>query len=229
MDRRERFDSIEEAVRAFVGGAQAELWTALPGVVQSFDAAERTCTVQPAVQALARDATSGNKTWLDLPLLLDCPVMFPSGGGVTLTFPVKQGDECLVIFASRCIDAWWQNGGTKNKQAILRMHDLSDGFVFVGIRSKAVIAGRNVDTTRAMLTTDDGTAMVAITAETGLVEVHTDNDIDFVAANIRMKGNVHIEGDFSTEGAFTNNGKDVGSVHTHDKVRSGGETSGGPT
>lgn len=48
---------------------------------------------------------------MDLPILPDVPVVFPGGGGFALTFPVAAGDECLVVFASRCIDAWWQSGG----------------------------------------------------------------------------------------------------------------------
>ena len=31
-------------------------------------------------------------------------MVFPGGGGFALTFPVAAGDECLVVFASRCID-----------------------------------------------------------------------------------------------------------------------------
>ncbi|MFW8450019.1 Gp138 family membrane-puncturing spike protein, partial [Klebsiella pneumoniae] len=70
---------------------------------------------------------SGAQVSVNLPLLVDVPVVFPRGGGCTLTFPVKPGDECLVIFADRCIDFWWQSGGIQ-EPVDERMHDLSDAF-----------------------------------------------------------------------------------------------------
>ena len=83
-------DPIRWLAVAF-NGLQSKLWTALPGIIQSFDAAAMTCTVQPAIQALVRDEV-GSLASVDLPLLLDCPVQFPAGGGCTLTFPVKPND-----------------------------------------------------------------------------------------------------------------------------------------
>ena len=78
---------------------------------------------------------TGKTSSVNMPLLPDVPVVFPGGGGFTLTFPVASGDECLVVFASRCIDAWWQSGGVGEPMEP-RMHDLSDGFALVGVRSQ---------------------------------------------------------------------------------------------
>ncbi|CRL45415.1 hypothetical protein SGGMMB4_03116 [Sodalis glossinidius str. 'morsitans'] len=90
----------------------SQLRVALPGIIQSFDAEAITCTVQPAIKGVISDA-QGRAQSVALPLLVDVPVIFPRGGGVTLTFPVAVGDECLVVFADRCIDFWWQNGGVQ--------------------------------------------------------------------------------------------------------------------
>jgi hypothetical protein len=120
MDRRERYESEQDSLMAALGGWQKDIWTALPGIIQSFDPVAMTCVVQPSIQAnpltAPYDAATLKRAWPNypnLPLLVDCPVMFPGGGGCTLTFPVTAGDECLVVFASRCIDAWWQNGGVR--------------------------------------------------------------------------------------------------------------------
>ena len=93
----ERSSSLESTVRTALTGAQAGIWTALPGIVQSFDASAVTAVVQPAIKAMVT-RPDGEKQAAKLPLLLDCPVVFPRGGGCTLTFPVKAGDECLVVF-----------------------------------------------------------------------------------------------------------------------------------
>lgn len=173
-----------------LGSLQSKLWTAMPGIIQSFDAAAMTCVVQPAIQALVRDE-SGALTTANLPLLLDCPVQFPAGGGCTLTFPVATGDECLVVFASRCIDAWWQSGGIQ-AQAELRMHDLSDGFALLGFRSQPRVIGA-VSTNAAQLRSDDGETFVevapggtvAITAPAGLT----------INADVQVNGKLASTGD----------------------------------
>lgn len=133
MDRRERTDNLNVAVLAALEGWQSGLWTALPAIIESFDSATQTASLQPAIQARVQQP-DGSYKWETGPLLVDVPVHFPRGGGYALTFPVQQGDEALVVFASRCIDAWWESGGVQ-RQAELRMHDLSDGMAFVGFSS----------------------------------------------------------------------------------------------
>lgn len=182
-------------------GLQADIWTALPGVVVSFDPANQTCVVQPLIQGMVQ-APDGSFSWVTLPLLLDCPVFFPSGGGVSLTFPISAGDECLVVFASRCIDQWWQSGEV-SVQAELRMHDLSDGFVFPGIASKPAVFG-NISTTHAQLRNAAGTVKVS---------VDTAGNLELAATTININGQLIINGQ-----AYL--------AHRHSGVTSGGQNSG---
>lgn len=74
-----------------------QIRVALPGIVQSFAPDAVTAVVQPAIRYVEID-NDGNRITKNYPLLVDVPVVFPRGGGCTLTFPVKAGDECLVIF-----------------------------------------------------------------------------------------------------------------------------------
>jgi len=160
MDRRERQDDPVEALRAALDGRQAEMWTTLPGIIESFDPEAMTCSVQLAVQGQVQDE-SVNTRAVNLPLLVDVPVVFPSGGGFTLTFPIKKGDECKVDFASRCIDGWWQNGGIGGLLDE-RMHDLSDGMATVGIRSQVRVLKPAVNTEGVQLRSDDGQAAITM-------------------------------------------------------------------
>jgi hypothetical protein len=159
VDRRERINDPVEATRAALDGKQAEMWTALPGIVESYDAERQTCTVQPTIKGKV-ETQGGAVSSVALPLLVDVPVIFPSGGGFTLTFPIAQGDECLVVFSCRCIDAWWQSGGVQEPLEA-RMHDLSDGFAIVGPRSQARKLA-DVSTTNTQLRTDDGATYIEI-------------------------------------------------------------------
>lgn len=180
----------------------------------------------------------GEKQAAKLPLLLDCPVVFPRGGGCTLTFPVKAGDECLVVFSARCIDAWWQSGGIQLPME-LRMHDLSDGFVMVGPMSQAKKIG-NISTTAVQLRSDDGVAFVEIDPGSKNIRAKTSSLVSIEAPNIHLTGNVTITGTVTQSGgntAMTGNVSVNGDVsadgislsqHKHDGVQSGGSTTSPP-
>jgi hypothetical protein len=205
-DRRERIGDQEEQSRLAMDSRLAGLWTALPGIIQSFNASALTCTVQPAISGKVRNA-DGTVSAQNLPLLQDCPVVFPGGGGCILTFPLAAGDECLVVFASRCIDSWWQLGGVKG-QAEVRMHDLSDGFVIPGPRSQP---RKITAASKTQLRTDDGTSIVEI--ENG---------------KVRLKGNVTVEGNLTITGTTIGNGINL-NTHRHTGVTTGAGTTGLPT
>lgn len=151
-------------------GRQAMLWTALPGIIEDFDSTTLTCSVQPAIQGKVRNE-NGSISVVNLPLLLDCPVVFPRGGGCSLTFPIKRGDECLVVFSCRAIDFWWQNGGVQ-PPAEVRMHDLSDGFVLPGPYSQPNVI-QSVNMSAVELRSDDHSARIAIHPDSHLIELET--------------------------------------------------------
>lgn len=143
----------------------AEKWSndlrvAIPGIVDSFDPNAQTVTVQPAIKERVIADQNGTIQTVNLPLLLDVPVVIPRAGGVVLTLPIQKGDECLVIFADSCIDAWWSQGGVQ-VQAEKRRHDLSDGFAIMGAWSQPrKISGYS--TTSAQLRTEDGSQCIDI-------------------------------------------------------------------
>jgi hypothetical protein len=209
MDQRERAGDPYEAMRAAMDGRQTTIWTALPGIVQSFDATKMTCVIQPAIQGRVT-SPKGLASFVNLPLLLDCPVVFPGGGGVTLTFAIKKGDEALVVFASRGIDYWWQQGGIQ-PPAEIRMHDLSDGFALVGVRSQPRNLS-NISTTHAQLRSTDGLAFV---------------DLDPTGHVVKIQATTATTATFSPSGialvspTLTHNGVNIGDTHVHGGVQGG--------
>ncbi|MGE6587637.1 phage baseplate protein [Raoultella ornithinolytica] len=217
-----------------------QMRVALPGIIQSFDPESLTAVVQPAIRYIERD-NDGNKSTKDYPLLVDVPVVFPRGGGCTLTFPVSEGDECLVIFADRCIDFWWQSGGVQ-EPVDGRMHDLSDAFCIVGPQSQAKKIG-GISTTGAQLRTDDGSAFIEVAAG-GDITATTAGNATINAPEIVLNGNVTINGNLSqgmgeSGGTATMHGpvtvtNDVTAggkslmTHTHGGVEHGNDSTGEP-
>ena len=159
--------NLPELLLSFGQALQADLWTALPGIIEKYTAAEQVCSVRVSLSIPTFDDI-GTRTEHEIPLLLDVPVYFPQGGGFTLTFPVAKGDECLVVFASRCIDAWWKNGGVQPLNE-LRMHDLSDGFAFVGFRSQTSVLSPVPSISSVQIRSNDGNTKVDIAS--GVIEV----------------------------------------------------------
>jgi hypothetical protein len=205
MDPRERYSSLEETIRAALDGRQVELWTAAPAIIQSFDPLSQTCTAyiatrvklsatqfqaakfqfQPGMFIENQDGTA----WVTIPLLQDVPVVFPSGGGFTLTFPVAKEDEALVVFSSRCIDSWWSQGGIQNQNEY-RLHDLSDGCAFVGIRSLPRML-TNLSTTSTQLRSDDGVTYIDVASGTITIKAG-DVKVNCTTAEVTSSGKTTI-------------------------------------
>lgn len=173
LDFRERYEDPVEHTRAAMDGHQTTIWTALPGIISKFDAEKLTVEVQPSINVL-RTGANKEQRWERLPVLPDVPVVFPRGGKYALTFPITQGDECLVVFSSRCIDNWWNDGDVQNQRE-LRMHDLSDGFCIPGPWSQKTKIDK-VSTTTTQLRTSDGMIYVEIDNDNEKIRL-IDNDI----------------------------------------------------
>jgi len=186
-DRRELLNDSQEALRLAMDGRISSLWTNIPGLITKVDFAKMTCEVQPAIQGEVRDS-KGVYSFVNLPLLVDVPIVFPSAGGFSLTLPMKAGDEVLVLFSSRCIDSWWSNGGVGIPMEY-RMHDLSDGFAIPGPKSlpKAISA---ISSTNVQLRSDDGATYLEITPA-GVVKVKA-TTAEIEAATINLTGDVVI-------------------------------------
>lgn len=191
------------------------LRVSLPGIVQSFDSVACTCTVQPAIAGQGVDE-KGQIQSAPLPLLTDVPVIFPRGGGCTITFPVKAGDECLVIFSDRCIDFWWQNGGVQ-EPVDPRQHDLSDAFAIVGPQSQAQkISG--ISTTSVQVRTDDGSSFI---------ELMQGGNVNITTPLLTVNGNVQVNGTVTSTGDQVAKGISQ-TGHVHSGVQSGSSQTGGP-
>ncbi|MDM9660779.1 Gp138 family membrane-puncturing spike protein [Raoultella planticola] len=190
-----------------------QIRVALPGIIQSFDPGDDnrppTCVVQPAIRYIERD-NDGNKETKDYPLLVDVPVIFPRGGGCTLTFPVKEGDECLVIFADRCIDFWWQSGGIQ-EPVDGRMHDLSDAFCIVGPQSQAKKIS-SISTSAVELRSDDGSAKLSLNPESGAISGTAPGGFNLNGLKILPDGRLQL-----VDGSIVDK-------HTHGGVESGGSS-----
>lgn len=156
--------------KAIAKSISANMRVAMPGVIFSFDPIKQTCEIDIAVyDRIATNLPSSLANYnpstgdIKIPTLIDVPIVLPRGGNGVLTFPIQQGDECLIIIADMCYNEWFDAGGIGNVQQVLRRHDLSDAFAILGPWSqpRALV---NYSTTEAQLRTLDGSVYVGINA-----------------------------------------------------------------
>ena len=126
----DHFDESGQLLQTWKEEIMSSIHCALPGTVVSFDEESQTAVIQPAVKS-----SSG----IELPLLRDVPVFMP------VSFEINEGDACLVIFADRDIDSWFETGEAEVPPSG-RMHSLSDGFAFVGFRATQQRNGGDLST-----------------------------------------------------------------------------------
>ncbi len=131
------------------------------GSIQRFDGTTKTAQIQILFKRVLNDGSIA-----DYPVLVDCPVFTLQGGGGAIQFPIAPGDNCILLFSDRNIDAWFQNGSAA-APFDARCHDLSDGIALVGINSiDSSLDGYQANIARIFY---DG-AQVAVTAG-GLVKI----------------------------------------------------------
>lgn len=141
------------------------------GIIESFDTETQTATVKIAYKKVFYQVTNSvyKRNVVDYTPIITCPVFFAGGGTASQTFPVAQGDECLILFNDRDIDAWWA-GSNSSEPDTPRTHSYSDALVIVGFRSKPN-AIQNFDNARACLRNKN--ALVGVGPE--LVKIANEN------------------------------------------------------
>lgn len=97
----------------------------IPCVIQSYNKSKRTVECQPAIREKIINE-DGTVQYVNLPMLVNVPVVFPSCGSFEIELPITSGDECLVLFSDLSIDNFWLKGNVQNPVEV-RRHDLSDG------------------------------------------------------------------------------------------------------
>lgn len=187
---------VEETHNSAIDASLKNLHTCLPGIIHSFNPATQTAEVQPAIKRVFSE-----KGAVNLPLCVDVPVCFPGGGDFYLTFPIKPGDECILVFSERCIDGWAIDGAISEPEDY-RQHDLSDAMAFVGVNSVA----------RALASLN--TASAELRNRAGTVKFTFGNSGIVITGNLTINGQV------------TANGHRIDETHKHSGVTAGGAQTG---
>lgn len=130
-----RNPSLAEVVNLATETALETLYVSLPGRVTRYDAATQEADVQP-IPRVRYTAESGEAVVEDLPVVPSVPVIFPGGGGFTVTFPISVGDTVLLVFSGASMDKWLTaNTDDSLDPETHARHSLADAVAIPGLKN----------------------------------------------------------------------------------------------
>lgn len=153
-----------DVLKKFQRATMSEIRCCLPATVTGVDSAMGTVDAQITVKY-----TKATGEYADYPVLSALPAIVLQGGGVAAKFPVQVGDQCLVFFADRAMDAW-KGSGTAQPLPNNRMHDLSDGFALVGVNSFNKVLDLFLEDSEGGIATKNAKVVIDRTTETITLE-----------------------------------------------------------
>lgn len=126
-----RSPTLAEVLQTSIQTSLESVHTAIPAKVTRYNASLQQADVQPLIKQAYEDEF-GERQVASLPVVSNCPVQFPGGGGFTLIYPLSEGDTGLLVFSQASLDKWLSTGGTVDPD-IDHRHNLSDGIFIPGV------------------------------------------------------------------------------------------------
>lgn len=124
--------TLSEVIRSGIAAALESVHVSMPGSVVRYDATKRQADVQPLIK-LAYEDENGDRVAASLPVIVNCPVQFSKGGGLTITLPVENGDIGILVFSEASLDKWLSGKGKEVDPEIDLRFGLADAFFIPGI------------------------------------------------------------------------------------------------
>ena len=101
MNRDTDYANMAQSIRFAIRQSLKDLYTCMPGIVESYDAETQRAVVKGALRVVTT-----KKEEIEREAIHNVPVMFPSGGGFAMTFPLEQGDPVLLLYSQRGLTNW---------------------------------------------------------------------------------------------------------------------------
>lgn len=201
--------TLYEVIQSHTDRLQDNLWTAIPAVVKSYDAAKQ------SIEAIINLRQLLPATGEDLgPITLsDVPVIFQGGGGGVLSFPLTSGDKVLLLFSKYSIDSWKE--GTSGVVGENRQHNLNDAVAVPGL----VDLKTNLKPSAEDVELKFKQTSVILKAS-GDVEINPAG-VAIINANTTVNGDVTVNGTVTATTDVIGGGKSLKN-HKHGGVQSGG-------
>lgn len=216
---KDRLSSLEALAQHAIKNALKDLHTMLPGIIDTFDPSTQTCKVQPAIKRIFTDGEE-----VELPVLINVPVSFPTAGDFSITFPIKKGDECIILFSERSLDNWLKFGDIR-KPNDKRFHDLSDGLVLMGLRSNPN-ALSSYDPNNLVIRDETNDAKIIIGDDKKIL-LDSSVEVIVTAPNTKIDGTLNVTGAVTLDSELSVTGATTVADISADNVEASGDVTAG--
>lgn len=180
------------------------------GEIQSFDPAKQTVSVK-VLHKKINETNIDERELEDYSPLAEVPIIIMGGGGTYISHPIKQGDNCLLLFNDFEIDNWWVSGDSLPSD-FPRRHDLSDAIAIVGLNNMTKL----IQTYSQFLDLHySGNSNIIIGENIDINNAQTN-----ISGNLTVKQNIIGNGNLTIDQAIT--GKTTATAEFHDSRKVSG-------
>lgn len=127
--------SMEDVVASAMDVALQNVWTSMPGRVESYDPIGPKINVRIAIKS-PTVGEDGAPNVQSIAVLTSVPVIFPGGSSFRFVAPLQAGDTVLLVVCSRSIDKWLLKGGIVDP-GFTQKHHISDAVAIPILRDFA--------------------------------------------------------------------------------------------
>lgn len=117
-------DILNSSFQAYMSNVH----TALPGKIESFDPTTNKASVLPLIKKKFE-----NGEVLNMPIISNVPVVFPSTQKGGIVFPISKGDGCLILFSERSLEQFLSGGVSEVEPGDPRKFSMTDGICLPGL------------------------------------------------------------------------------------------------
>ena len=160
---------LVEQINRIARKATEGIHTAMPGEITDYDPAKGMATVQPKAKF-----KKPNGETMNFPAISGVPVIFPQSEKVSIAWPIKPGDSCLLICCESALDYWMYGQET---DTVLKF-DLSNAIAIPGLSSEGNEAMQTACNENAIVISNGGTVMKI--SEDGVT----------IEGNLKVKGSI---------------------------------------
>lgn len=217
-----------ELLNIIIANKIADMQICMPAKILEYDYTTQKAKVQPAL-----NQKYNNGEVINFPVICNVPVMQPSSGGASITFPVKKNDNVLLVFSQRSLEEWLSNGEQVTPDDP-RQNDLTDAIALLGLNpfNKISPAENNED----LLLSYSGSKIRFKNSDSHLLEIEAENIEIIGAKEIKLNSSTEVKIVSTTEikieapeiklnGDVKINNQSYDN-HTHTGVTSGGSNTG---
>lgn len=167
--------------------ATEEMHTAVPATIKSYDPSTGLASVQPVAKF-----KKPNGETMDYPSISGVPVVSPQSANVTIAFPIKAGDGCLLVFGEKSLDYWLYGKETDTELSF----DLSNAVAIPSLKNTGSPAMQKACSENAVVLQSGGTTLTVKSGE------------------VVIDGNLTVNGKIDATGDVTGSGISL-ATHTH--------------